>query len=676
MLTRVFSLSTIGIRFDMKLVIVESPTKCETIKRYLGNDYLVVASKGHICDLSTKGERGLGVDIQNGFTPTYVVSKKQISMVKELKAEARKSSEVILATDPDREGEAIAWHLARELNLPIETTKRLEFHEITRDSINKAIQEPRTIDMDLVYSQEARRIIDRIIGFDLSGLIKKRIGSKSAGRVQSSTLNLIAEHDEEITKFIPKEYYEILGKTKINKEEYSLNACRVDNKKINISSKEEANKIFSNLSDDVTVTSVKRKVYKVESKEPFTTSSMQQEAFNKYKFSASKTLKIAQSLYEGLNVNGEHMGLITYMRTDSNRLSPTFVNRAHAFIIERYGEEYLGKAKGHFKELKLAQDGHEGIRPTKNHNTPESVKQYLKPEQYNLYKLIYNRAVGSLMKAKTEEKLTLTLLSGNVEFELDFVRTLDPGFEILEGKVKKEEFPEIKENDKFPLFDKSVEQKFTQPPAHYSEAKVVQLMEEKGIGRPSTYAATIETLKDRMYVIENGGLLSITSQGILTNNTLNKYFPDIVDVQYTADMELLLDEIASGNADEVEVLSDFYKKFRSEYHEASDKMKHEEAEVFKDYKCPVCGSDLIYAVGKNGRYIKCSNKKCKHTESDPNNELNKGVLTKKKCEKCGAYLLKKKGQYGVYYVCSNSPTCDYKISAKLLLRKKTSYKKN
>ncbi len=661
----------------MKLVIVESPTKCDTIGRYLGSDYKVVASKGHICDLSTRGERGLGVDINNDFKASYVVSKKQVSVVKELKDLAKKADEVILATDPDREGEAIAWHLARELNLDLKKTKRLEFHEITRISIGEAMSKPRFIDMDLVSSQEARRIIDRIIGFDLSGLIKKRIGSKSAGRVQSATLKLIAEHDAKIDKFVPEEYFEISANTNINNKDFSLNVSKVPGG-LPIKNQDGGLEIFNSLTDEIKVKSISTKIVKKESKEPFTTSTLQQEAFNKLKFPTSKTQKVAQSLYEGINVNGEHMGLITYMRTDSTRLSPTFVKRAHDFITEVYGKAYIGKTKAGKKSLN-EQDAHEAIRPTKNHNTPESVKGYLRPDQYNLYKLIYNRALESLMKPKTEEQMSIIFESGQVLFELQLTRALDLGYEILEDAKDRTgltNFPDVKEGDIFPLFDKNFEQKFTQPPAHYSEAKVVHLMEEKGIGRPSTYAATIETLLKRQYVLEDAGVLKITNQGILTDTTLTKYFPDIVNVKYTADMESLLDEIATGNIKEVEVLNNFYTVFRKEYLEASELMKHDQPEEVKDKVCPVCGSKMVYAVGYNGRYIRCTNKECRHAESDPNNEAANGVLTKKKCEKCGAPLLRKKGMYGTYYVCSNYPnTCDYRIAAKFLNKKQYSFKK-
>ena len=371
----------------MKLVIVESPAKCLTIKRYLGDDYRVEASLGHIRDLATKGKGGLGVDVDNNFAPTYVINKEKEGVVYKLKNAARESEEVILATDPDREGEAIAWHLAEVLGLDVHKAKRLEFHEITRDSITEAMKHPRHIDGNLVASQETRRIVDRIIGFKLSSLMFKKIHSRSAGRVQSATLKLIADHDIEIDNFVPKEFWNILVITKINNKDFPLIFTGKNGKSIEIFNQEEANKILSAIPDNLTITSIKKEFRFKESKEPFTTSTMQQEAFARLKFKTDKTQREAQKLYEGINVGDEHVGLITYMRTDSTRLSATYVARAQAYILEKYGKEYLGHVKKE-KKNELAQDAHEAIRPTSNHRTPESIRKYLTSDQYRLYKLI------------------------------------------------------------------------------------------------------------------------------------------------------------------------------------------------------------------------------------------------------------------------------------------------
>ena len=415
----------------MKLIIVESPAKCSTIERYLGKNYIVKASKGHIRDLSMKGKGGLGVNIDEGFAPNYIVSKGKTSVIKELQEAKAKCDEVILATDPDREGEAIAWHLAEVLDLPVETTKRLEFHEITRDSINTAIANPRTIDMNLVAAQEARRILDRIIGFLLSGIVQKKIKSRSAGRVQTPTLKLIYNHEKTIAEFVPEEYFDI--DVKINhqgKNNISLTLVNKKGETYTVKSKEEADRILEALSKSLKVVKIEKSTKVRESKEPFTTSTLQQEAFSKLKFKTQKTQRIAQKLYEGFDVGGEHMGLITYMRTDSTRLSPTYINKATNFILEVYGPDYLGKVKKATVSA-TTQDAHEAIRPTSNHKTPESVKPFLHPDEYNLYKLIYNRALSSIMKPRIDEVYTVTFEADGVYFKLDMEKTIFKGYEIL-----------------------------------------------------------------------------------------------------------------------------------------------------------------------------------------------------------------------------------------------------
>ena len=414
----------------MKLVIVESPAKCTTIKKYLGEDYRVEASLGHVRDLATRGKGGLGVDVDNGFAPTYIINKDKEAVVYKLRNAAREADEVILATDPDREGEAIAWHLAVVLGLNPQTAKRLEFHEITRDSITEAMKHPRTIDGNLVASQETRRILDRIIGFKLSTLMYKKIHSRSAGRVQSATLKLIADHDKEVDEFIPKEYWNILLNAKVGKKDFALTFLGEDGKAIEVNNEEQARAIINSIPDDLKVVSVNKEYRFKESKEPFTTSTMQQEAFSRLKFKTDKTQKEAQKLYEGINLGNEHVGLITYMRTDSTRLSSTYVARAQAYIIETFGKEYLGKVKKEHK-AELAQDAHEAIRPTSNHRTPESVRPYLSNDQYRLYKLIYNRALASLMKPKKEEVLTITLVGGDNTFKVEYSKTIFPGYEIF-----------------------------------------------------------------------------------------------------------------------------------------------------------------------------------------------------------------------------------------------------
>lgn len=643
----------------MKLVIVESPTKCETIKRYLGEDYVVKASYGHIRDLATKGKGGLGIDIENNFTPAYVINNDKRKVVYDLKKLADESEEVILATDPDREGEAIAWHLAQVLNLDVKTNKRLEFHEITRDSINEALKSPRTIDLDLVASQETRRMLDRIIGFKLSSLLNKKIHSKSAGRVQSATLKLVYDQELEIEKFVPEEYWKINTSVLLNNKEYELTFISDETGKKNIETKEEAEHILSLLKDKLKVDSVETVVKTVESKVPFTTSTLQQEAFSRLKFKTDKTQRVAQSLYEGIQVNGEHVGLITYMRTDSTRLAPIFVERASKYIIETYGKEYLGKPKA-FKAGELTQDAHEAIRPTSNHRTPESVRSFLTPDQYNLYKLIYNRTLASLMKGKKEETLVVHLSTNGVKFKLDFTRTLFPGYEIIykdEEETKHyKNLPSINVNDELTLVKKEIEQKFTTPPSRYSEAKIVKLMEEVGIGRPSTYASTISTLKKRKYVDEEKGILNVTDQGKKTAHVLIKYFPNIVDAKYTADMETKLDKISEGDSSSLDIISKFYDEFMNQFNKVQ-KVMYVDEPIPTGEKCPKCGAPLVYKEGKNGQFIGCSNyPSCKYVQK----EKKEVVYTGEICPECGKPLVERKDAKGkVFIACSGYPHCRY-----------------
>ena len=694
----------------MKLVIVESPAKCTTIQKYLGEDYIVKASLGHIRDLATSGKGGLGVDIENGYTPTYSINKEKIKTVNELKALAKKADEVILATDPDREGEAIAWHLANVLNLKPESNKRWEFHEITRDSIKSAMETPRTIDMNLVYSQETRRILDRIIGFKLSALLNSKIHSKSAGRVQSAALKLINDHDDEIKHFVPEEYWNILVKISLNGKDFNLTYHGNDNKKIIIPNEEEANKILNNIKDELTVTKVEKTIRTLESKEPFTTSTMQQEAFSKLKFKTKKTQFLAQGLYEGVEIAGEHVGLITYMRTDSTRLSPAFIGHASEFITNTYGAEYLGHAK-HLQKVGHMQDAHEAIRPTADFRTPESVRKYLSPDQYNLYKLIYNRTMASLMKPKKDEVLKVTLGSNGYEFQLEFVRNIFKGYEIVlkeDNDEYKGEIPSIEEGQTFPVIEKKSEQKFTQAPAHYTEAKLVKLMEEVGIGRPSTYVSTIETLKSRSYIDNKAGTLTVTPQGDVTCAVLDKYFPEIVSSKYTAKMEQQLDSIKDGNNSRIKILDSFYGPFMEELANAKEKIWKSVPEETGEL-CPECGAPLIYKEGKNGRFIGCSNyPKCLYVQKEKKElvytgqncpQCGKPLVERKdrkgntfvacsgfphcnyieapkidenepvrKCPSCGGNLIKKKGKYSSFYGCSNFPTCKY--VEKIIRRKK------
>ena len=645
----------------MKLVIVESPAKCTTIKRYLGEDYQVMASLGHIRDLATSGKDGLGVDVNNDFSPTYIINKDKQHIVRELKNAMYKCDEVILATDPDREGEAIAWHLAQVLGLDVTTTKRLEFHEITRDSIGEAMAHPRTINQNLVSSQETRRIIDRIIGFKLSTLLFKKIRSRSGGRVQSATLKMIADHDEEIAKFVPEEYWVINTKINAFKRNFSINLVSDNGESIKITNAEQANAILARIPEDLIVDKVEKKIKVSDSKEPFITSTLQQEAFSRLKFKTKKTQLVAQQLYEGIEVDGEHVGLITYMRTDSTRLSPTFVQRATAYIQEKFGKEYLGHAKK-IRQVSMMQDAHEAIRPTSNHRTPESVRKFLTNDQYNLYKLIYNRTLASLMQSKKDEQMTIFLKGNDLLYKLDLTRTVFKGYEVIYADTEKEEnhfdyFPDFDAGESFKVIEKNAEQKFTQAPAHYSEAKIVRLMEEVGIGRPSTYASTIDTIKKRKYVEDESGILTVTQQGALTSTVLNKYFPEIIDTKYTALMEKKLDNIEDGNQSRNKILNEFYYPFIEHFNEVSQVM-YKEKFVETGDKCPVCGAPLVIKEGKNGTFIGCSNfPTCKYVQKEE--KENNATPIGEKCPECGGDLLLREKNGSSFLTCSNFPKCRY-----------------
>ena len=491
----------------MKLVIVESPTKSKTIGHYLGSDYVVEASVGHIRDLAISGKGGFGVDVEHDFKPTYVIDDDKKDIVKKLQDLKKKSDEVILATDPDREGEAIAWHLATVLKLPIESTKRLEFHEITRESIKNAIEAPRVIDLNLVHSQETRRIIDRIIGFKLSALLKSKIRSQSAGRVQSVTLKMIVEHEKEINEFKSEEYWTLESSILHENKKYKLNLTKINNEEPKMPNKEKADEVLSYTKENVVVSSISESQRSISSKEPYRTSTLQQDAFTRYGFKTKETTFLAQQLYEGIEIDGNLVGLITYIRTDSTKLSDIFVAQAKDFIISKYGEKYYKGQKG-VKDVKGAQDAHEAIRPTNLELTPAKVKPFVKDHVYKLYKMIYERTLASLMANKVLQTTTITFKNSHLEFELKGNRVIFDGYNIIKFDDNETSvLPKFNEGTSYELLDVKTEQNFTKPPARYTEAKIVKLMEEKGIGRPSTYSATIQTLLARKYVTSEKGYL-------------------------------------------------------------------------------------------------------------------------------------------------------------------------
>jgi DNA topoisomerase-1 len=645
----------------MKLVIVESPHKCATIGRYLGSDYKVMASQGHIRDLSTKGPGGLGIDVAHNFKPDFVITPTKKPIVKELEAAAKKADEVILATDPDREGEAISWHLAQVLGLPVETTKRWQFHEITKPAIEEAAKNPKTIDMNLVNSQETRRMYDRIIGFKLSSLLQKKMGSQSAGRVQSVTLRLICDNDAEIKAFKPEEYWTIDVDLVLGDKTITVSLDKVDGKTAAIHTKEEADALLARIGKTMDLVSLSSVERHVPSKLPFTTSTMQQEAYNRFKFSTSRTQSIAQTLYEGVDLGkGESEGLITYMRTDSTRLSDDFYyNHAKPYILETYGQEYLGFIKA-TKNAASAQDAHEAIRPTGTHRTPESVAPFLAPDELKLYRLIYDRALASVMSDKIERDTTALFQTDGLTFKATGVQTVFKGYEAIYGDFEDDDtkiLPPLKEGEVYNVGNVDPEQKFTKAPARFTEAKVVKLMEEKGIGRPSTYASTIKTLLTRAYITSKGGVLTPTESGIRTTFVLNKYFPELVSTEYTANMEKKLDEIEEGDETQLDAMNSFYKPFIDKFTEVAEKMYKDPAQPTGEM-CPKCGSPLVIKKSKYGTFVACSN--YPHCDYIQKKAKEPAKETGEMCPVCGRPLVERKDRKGRPFIgCSGYPKCNY-----------------
>lgn len=635
------------------LVIVESPSKSKTIEKYLGNDFKVVSSKGHIRDLSTTGQYGLGVDIENGFKPNYVAIKGKSGVIKDLKKDVKEAELVYLASDPDREGEAIAWHLKDALRIKDNCYKRVLFNEITKDKVIEAINNPTTINDDLVRSQETRRILDRIIGFRLSKLLQSKIGAKSAGRVQSVALKLIVDREREIMAFIPEEYWTITARFK----EFEANLFKYKDDDIELKHQEEADKVLSELSDVYKVFSIEKKEKNKKGKLPFTTSTLQQEASTKLGFSAKKTMSIAQKLYEGIDLESETVGLITYMRTDSIRLSEQFVYPAMKYIEEKYGKKYVGYVKTS-KKTDNVQDAHEAIRPTSILREPERIKSYLSNDEFKLYSLIYKRALASLMADAKVNQTTVVFDNNDYRFKTTGQILLFDGYlkvykdyESSEDKI----LPEFNENGELVTNDVVSEQHFTNPPARYTEAKLIKEMEELGIGRPSTYAKTIDTIKERDYVEMVEKKFKPTEVGFETTDKLQEFFGDIINVEYTRDMEEDLDEIADGKAVWNEVLDDFYKLFEPRVKEAFSDME-KKAPVETGEVCPECGSSLVIRKGRYGEFTACSNyPECKYIKKD--------VVEVKEimdCPECGGKIVEKTTRKGkIFYGCNNYPKCKF-----------------
>ena len=634
------------------LVIVESPSKSKTIEKYLGKDYKVVSSKGHIRDLATSGKYGLGVDIEDGFKPSYVPIKGKGSVIKELKKDVNDSDMVYLASDPDREGEAIAWHLKDALGIKDKNYKRVLFNEITHDKVVDAINHPTVINTDLVKSQETRRILDRIIGFRLSKLLQSKIGAKSAGRVQSVALKLIVDREREIEAFVPEEYWTITAKFK----DYEASLFKYKDDDIELKTKEDADEVLSKISDTYEVISVEKKEKTKKSKLPFITSTLQQEASTKLGFPAKKTMSIAQKLYEGIDLGSETVGLISYMRTDSIRLSDEFIGPTMKYIEENYGKNYAGYVKKSTKTENV-QDAHEAIRPTSILREPVKVKQYLSNDEFKLYSLIYKRTLAALMSDAKVNQTTIIFDNNDYKFKasgqimiFDGYLKVYQDYETSEDKI----LPELSEGEKCITTDVLSEQHFTKPPARYTEAKLIKEMEDLGIGRPSTYAKTIDTLKERNYVEMEDKKFKPTTIGIETTDKLQEFFSDLINVEYTRDMEEELDDIAEGSLVWNDVLKKFYDLFEPRVKDAFSDMEKKAPEETGEV-CPECGNPLVKRKGRYGEFVACSNyPECKYIKKEE-----KEVVEIMDCPFCdGGKIVEKKTRKGkIFYGCSNYPKC-------------------
>ena len=635
------------------LVIVESPSKSKTIEKYLGSDYKVMSSKGHIRDLATSGQYGLGVDIDNGFKPSYVPIKGKTNVIKDLKKNVKESDMVFLASDPDREGEAIAWHLKDTLGIKDNQYKRVLFNEITHDKVLEAIANPTVIDDNLVKSQETRRILDRIIGFRLSKLLQSKIGAKSAGRVQSVALKLIVDREREIEGFKPVSYWTITAHFDKYDAEYFI--MKDKEKETKLYSEQEADDVLKNITEKYKVESVEKKNVKRSSKYPFTTSTLQQEASTKLGFPAKKTMSLAQKLYEGIDLGKETVGLITYMRTDSIRLSDDFVRPTMKYIEENYGKEYIGYVK-QSKKTDNVQDAHEGIRPTSILREPMKVKRYLTADEFKLYSLIYKRTLASLMADAITDQTTVIFDHNSYKFKTT------GSVIIFDGYLKVYKDYESNESKELPPFEmnevkttKDVEkgEHETQPPSRYTEAKLIKELEELGIGRPSTYATIIDTIKGRDYVEVVEKKFKPTETGIETTDKLQEFFSDIINTDYTRDMETDLDEIAEGKKVWNEVLRIFYEFFEPRVKNAFSDMEKKGAEETGE-TCPECGKPLVIRHGKYGEFVACSNyPECKYIKKEEQE-----VKEICDCPNCNGKIVEKRSRKGtIFYGCDHYPKC-------------------
>ncbi|UCH12548.1 MAG: type I DNA topoisomerase [Candidatus Omnitrophota bacterium] len=658
------------------LVIVESPTKSRTISKFLGGDYEVVSSMGHLIDLPVSK---MGVDIDNGFKPEYIVVKGRRKILDELKNKAKGKPKIFLATDPDREGEAISWHLSNELKSKDTKLLRVEFHQITKDTVIAAFLAPRDIDMNRVNAQQARRILDRIVGYSISPLLWKKISyGLSAGRVQSVAVRLIVEREKKIRAFIPQEYWEIEAKLRekpdAKKESFSAKLEKIDNKKAQISDKQSADSIIDELKGAKFVVSGVKQTKKVRMPyPPYTTSKLQQGAYNKLKFSASRTMRIAQQLYEGLEIPDEgSVGLITYMRTDSVNVAKSAQEEAASYISKEFGNKFLPKIPHRFKTKQRTQEAHEAIRPTSVFRVPDKIKASLNNDQYKLYKLIWQRFLQSQMRAAILNTKTVEITAKPSEarsyiFKSVGTQIIFEGFLILTPEKEKKDYlniPQLLLNEELNLVKLIPSQHFTKPLARYTDASLVKALEEKGIGRPSTYAPIISTVIRRHYVKKEKGSLFPTSLGDVVNEMLVKFFPHVLDVKFTARMEDELDKVEEGRMKWQDVLIDFYSPFSDRLAVAQKKMQElKRKEQPTEYKCELCGRPMVLKWSRRGRFLSCSGyPKCKNAKPIKENpdgtfEVLEDEKTDYICDKCGKPMVIKHSRYGRFLSCSGYPKC-------------------
>ena len=662
------------------LVVVESPTKVKTIKKFLGSGFDVVASMGHIKDLP---KSTLGIDLENNFEPTYNPIETKKKIIDDLKKAAKNAENIYLAPDPDREGEAIAWHISEVVSTKNKKIYRVLFNDLTKKTVLEAINNPLELNFNKYEAQQTRRILDRLVGYQISPILWDKVKrGLSAGRVQSVAVRMICEREDEINKFIPEEYWNLLAKFEGNNPPpFDAKLLKIGGKKAKVINGEQSAKLAETLKKaSFIVERLEKKELKRSALPPFTTSKLQQEASRWLRFSAKKTMMVAQKLYEGIELGKDgSVGLITYMRTDSYRIAEEALTEVRAYISENYSPDYLPPKPNFYKNSQKAQDAHEAIRPSTMAYKPQAIKEYLSSDQFKLYQLIWNRFTASQMNPAIFDQTTIDIAGANCLFRAQGQVLKFPGFTIVytEGKDEKEEengqdklLPEVKEKEKLKLINLNTEQKFTQPPPRFSEASLVRELEEKGIGRPSTYANIISTIQDREYVRLDKGKFFPTELGVVVTELLVKSFPTVLDIAFTADMENKLDMIEDGTSKRVKTLKDFYSPFAQELTKAKDEMRNiKREETPTDLVCEKCNSPMIIKWGRNGNFVACSNyPECKNTMNLTQDKEGKiktveAKTTEAKCNKCGKAMVVKEGRFGQFLACSGYPECKNTINA-------------